>query len=65
MAFAAVQAYLAGDSDSPWILYIYIPPAILLFVLGAIVIIRALRIARAESRRPPRPPEHHVRTSPP
>lgn len=65
MAFAAVQAYLAGSSSSPWILYIYIPLGLLLLVLGGIVIARALKLARAESKHPPRPPELHAGTSHP
>lgn len=64
MAFAAAQAYLAGSLSLPWIL-IYLPTGILLFVLGAIVITRALKLARAEGRRPPRAPELRTGAPPP
>ena len=41
MAFAAVQAYLAGDAGSPWILHIGLPLGPRLLALGGIVIARA------------------------
>ncbi len=43
MGVAAVRAYLDTVPRSPWILYVYVPIASLLFVVGAVVLVRAQR----------------------
>jgi hypothetical protein len=53
MAVNAVEAFLGGVPRSLWILYIYEPIAVVMFVVGAYWLVRAQTIYNAGRRLPP------------
>ena len=53
MILGAVSAYYTSVPSSPWILFVYVPLGTLLFVAGAVLLVRAQNLYESEKKRPP------------